>query len=561
MGWDLSCPDWERRLALGQSLVPILPLWDEQANAAVRIFDKLRLSDVIGQPRLADACGDWFRDIVRAVFGSLDPVTKQRMIRELLLLVPKKNSKTSYGALLMLVALLLNERPQATMIMTAPVQSTAEMAFDQIAGAIEADDVLLKKLHIRYHLKTIEHRVTKATLEIMTFDPAVVTGQKCHAVLIDELHALSKFSKADSALRQLRGGMMPFPEAFLLFTTTQSEEQPAGVFANELQNARDIRDGKIGGVLLPVLYEFPVALQQTPEYWENPENWHLVTPNLGRSLSLERLIEDRDAEKRKGDKEYRTWATQHLNVQIGVAIKIAAWNGATYWERCKTAEKLSGKAGLAELLRRSEVVVAGLDGGGNDDMFGLCIMGRDEKSKKWLVWAHAWIQRSVLELRQSEAQTFLDFESDGDLTIIDLPGQDIDDIVEIIIEVEATELLDRIGVDQAGIQDVVTALVDEADIELERIVAVPQGWKLVGTIKTTERRLKSNGIEHFGTRLMNFCLSNARAEPRGNAVIITKQAAGTAKIDPLMAMFNCSALMGMDPKPRKKKFQFFVLGG
>ena len=58
----------------------------------------------------------------------------------------------------------------------------------------------------------------------MTFDPATLTGQKPVAALIDELHVVSKMSKAASALRQLRGGMLPYPEAFMAFITTQSEE-------------------------------------------------------------------------------------------------------------------------------------------------------------------------------------------------------------------------------------------------------------------------------------------------------------------------------------------------
>ena len=65
------------------------------------------------------------------------------MVRELFVLVPKKNSKTSYGALLMLVALLLNLRPRARFIMTAPTQDITELAFGQAEGAVRLDPVLL----------------------------------------------------------------------------------------------------------------------------------------------------------------------------------------------------------------------------------------------------------------------------------------------------------------------------------------------------------------------------------------------------------------------------------
>jgi phage terminase large subunit-like protein len=35
--------------------------------------------------------------------------------------------------------------------------------------------------------------------------------------------------------------------------------------------------------------------------------------------------------------------------------------------------------------------------------------------------------------------------------------------------------------------------------------------------------------------LLAWAVSNARVEPKGNAIVITKQASGAAKIDPLMA--------------------------
>jgi phage terminase large subunit-like protein len=52
---------------------------------------------------------------------------------------------------------------------------------------------------------------------------------------------------------------------------------------------------------------------------------------------------------------------------------------------------------------------------------------------------------------------------------------------------------------------------------------------------------------------MEWCVGNARVEPKGNAILITKQASGTGKIDPLMAGLSAVALMAMNPEARSKR--------
>jgi phage terminase large subunit-like protein len=53
---------------------------------------------------------------------------------------------------------------------------------------------------------------------------------------------------------------------------------------------------------------------------------------------------------------------------------------------------------------------------------------------------------------------------------------------------------------------------------------------------------------HGGRPMMAWCVGNAKVEPSGNAILITKQASGTAKIDPLMALFNAVSLMRFFPE-------------
>lgn len=550
--WDLACPDWADRIRQCRPLIPPLPLDKAEAARAVAIFNRLRVPDVIGQPSFADAAGDWFRDIVAALFGSFDTDALERMLREIFVLVPKKNAKTTGGAALMLTALLMNRRPRAEFLLIGPTQDVSKLAFGQAVGMIDADPdgFLQKRMHVREHLKEIIDRKTRATLKIKTFDPSVLTGVKPAGVLIDELHVMSAMADADRVIGQIRGGLLPNPEGFLVFITTQSERQPAGVFRAELMNARAVRDGRLKGVAsLPVLYEFPPEIATDPEQWQDPAHWRMVTPNAGRSITIQRLAQEFDRARATGEEEVRRWASQHLNIEIGLGLMSDRWAGALYWER-----RAEPDLTLESLLRRSEVAVVGIDGGGMDDLLGLVVLGRERETRRWLCWARAWVHECALVRRKEIAPRLRDFQEQGHLQVIaDDSDADVQAVADIVEQVEATGLLPpkaAIGVDPVGINEIVDELTlrgFDTNPETGRITGIRQGWTLSNTIQSTARGLAKGDIVHAGQPLMAWCVGNAKVEPRGNAIAITKQTAGTAKIDPLMALFNAAALMAMNP--------------
>ena len=135
--------------------------------------------------------------------------------------------------------------------------------------------------------------------------------------------------------------------------------------------------------------------------------------------------------------------------------------------------------------------------------------------------------------------------------MVKAPGDDVAAVADVVCRFKAAGLLpekNAIGVDAAGIGDIVDELTSpERGITLEQIVAVSQGWKLNAAIKTMERKVAGGEVEHCGSPLMAWCVGNAKVEARGNAITITKQAAGSAKIDPLMASFNAGSLMALNP--------------
>lgn len=543
---DFSCPDWVEKLKAGETPMPSVPIDAKKASVAVRIYDQLHLPDVPGQPTFGEVGGDWFRDILQALFGCVDPKTKLRLISELFLLVPKKNSKTTNSAALGLIALMVNEVPNAKMVIIGPTQGVAETCFSQVQGMIDADPELAKMFHVQDHLKKVTYIPTGAKLSVKSFDMNVVTGGIPVFAIIDELHLMSSRSYAKKVIGQIRGGMNK-PNCLLVFITTQSVDEPAGIFRTELNNARAVRDGTTPSEgLLAVLYEFPEEMQvDKTRPFLDPKYWPMVMPNLGRSVFIELLEREYRKAKAKGAEDVQLWLSQHLNIQIGVGLHSDRWAGADYWE--DTAQE---GLTLAEIKASSDVCVVGIDGGGLDDLLGLAVIGRHRETRAWQHWARAWVQKEVLKDRPEIAERLQDFNDAGELVICDDLSIDIEQVADICAELNEAGLLPEVGavgLDPEGVADIVDALAVRGLTD-EQVVPISQGYKLNAAINGLPRKLKKGTFVHGGQTMMAWCVGNAKTELRGNARMVTKQRSGLAKIDPLMATFDAAMLMSRNPE-------------
>lgn len=535
-------PDWAERLQSGRSIIPP-PIFPDQAERALEIFKELKIVDAPGSPTFGESCAEWVFDLVRSVFGAYDEESGRRLVTEWFILVPKKNSKSTIAAGIMLTALILNWRQSAEFAVLAPTVEVANNAYAPARDMVQKDDELDALMHVQTHIKSITHRDSGAVLKVLAADSNTVGGKKSVGTLVDELHLFGKVASAENMLREALGGLASRPEGFVIYLTTQSDEPPAGVFKQKLDYARDVRDGKIiDPGFVPVIFEHPPEMVASKKHLLL-DNLALVNPNMGYSVDQAFLEREFKKAQLSGEESFRGFMAKHGNIEIGLNLRSDRWAGADFWEAQGKYQKLT----LKDLLDRSEVVDVGIDGGGLDDLLGLAVVGRGKNTREWLTWTHAWAHPSVMERRKSEAPRFHDFAKDGNLTLVSDMGQDVDDVAQIVAQINDAGLLDKIGVDQSGLGGIMDALI-EADIAPEKIVGISQGWKMTGAIKTAERKLAEGVLVHGAQPLMAWCVGNARIEPRGNAVIITKQAAGTAKIDPLMALFNAVTLMSLNPE-------------
>lgn len=553
MDWTTACPDWAERLKNGRSIIPA-PIFLDQAEAALAIFKQLQVVDLpktvwdedrqeYRSPNFGECSEQWVFDFVSAIFGAYDAETGNQLIREFFLLISKKNTKSTIAAGIMLTALILCWRSEEEHLILAPTKEVADNSFKPAAGMVRADDDLMDLFHVQDHIRTITHRGTRASLKVVAADTDTVSGKKSGRILVDELWVFGKRANADAMLMEATGGQVSRNEGWVIFLSTQSDEPPAGVFKDKLQYYRDVRDGKIvDRKSLGVLYEFPDDMVEAKAYMR-PENFHITNPNLNRSVSKEWLEDQLRKNAAKQDGSFQKFLAKHLNIEIGMNLRSDRWAGADHWQA-------QGEPALhlGVLLDRSEVVVAGVDGGGLDDLLGLGLLGREKDTGRWLHWGRAWAHPSVLERRQEIAPRLRDFARDGDLVLVKRIGDDVRELAAILKSVHARGLFpdkNSIGLDQIGIS--FETEFDEAGIPEELLVGISQGYKLGGTIKTLERKLAEGMFVHGGKAMMAWCVSNARVEQRANSILITKQASGTAKIDPVMAMLNAAQLLALNP--------------
>lgn len=568
--WTTALPDWEERFKKGMSLLPCGPIFPEYSKVAMAVFRSLYATDVqnpTGEvdpdtgmavpPTYGQISRDWIQDLASVLLGAYDAETGRRLIREALIKVPKKNWKSGLAAGLMLTLMIRNNRQGNTAAIIAPTKDTADNCFLPMKTAIEADPELAQLFHIQPIYRTITHRVTKMSCRVYAADTDSISGKKWAFVIFEELWLLAKRKGAADMVLEATGGQASRPEGLVVSITTESDEEPVGVYHSKLEFARKVRDGLVDAPwFLPLLYEWPKDMIKSKAYLD-PANSHLVNPNYGASVDPEDFQRKMAEAIEAGGEPLRVFLAKRLNVPPSEHMG-GGWAGAEYWN-----QQADRSLTLDRLIELSDAITVGIDGGGLDDLLGLSFCGRHKHSKRKMLVSYALAHPKAVERRKSESERYDRFVKDGSMFIGadgDEASPDLAEMAKRIKKVHKAGLLSGIGIDPAGTGTVLDALAEEK-IDPELIVGVRQGWQIMGSCKTLERWLEDGVVTHDGSALMIWCVSNAKIEASKNASYITKAASGSGKIDPLMATLNAVELMSRNPEAKNKKLVLMTLGG
>lgn len=547
-----SLPDWEQRFRNGESLVPPVTVNEELADRAEALFRSFIVSDLssLTTPtvRMGDITYDMWIKVVRALFGSYDPATGVRGINDIFICIPKKNSKTTAAALIMLTALFMSDRMDNRLVLVAPTIGIADEAFGIGANALRDDPDRFGPhvVEIQDYIRTITRLRTRSKLLVKAASLKAVTGGRQSGTLIDETHVFQTIPHSEDMFVELRGARTTKPDAFTIQITTMAKQEHTGVMLEELNTARAVRDGRadpdVIASSLPVIYEWPEDMLVS-EAWRDSENWWMANPGYGHSVQPLYLKQEyqKAVESGKPDK-MALFASQHLNVPITGNLSEGRWTAADLWDDAVAEFDIT----LDELIERSNLLAVGIDAGGLDDLLALAVIGREKDTRRWLHWQRSWVDTAVFDRRPMLKERFDRYEAEGSLVYMDEaePDKGRRELSELVRSLQDTGKLppkQTIGMDRIGDKLLPDTMVDNG-ITTKRMCAVKQMGYQHGIIRTIEHKLRDGSLVHGGHELMHWCVNNVFLIWRGSSIAITKEHA-VDKIDPISAMLNAADRM------------------
>jgi phage terminase large subunit-like protein len=239
-------------------------------DRAVRFIRSLKHPKSKAQDR-AFQLDPWMERIVRRIYGPVDE-NGNRIVKNVVLLLPRGNRKTSLGAALAILHALGPERVAGGQtIFAASDRKQARLAYDEAVGICEIDRRIKPNVRVADSRNKITHPTSRNVLEAISCDAGTQHGRTPSFVLADELHAWKK----PDLWHVLKTGLVKIPNSLLIVATTAGRGQE-NVAWDIVNYARRVAAGEIDDpATLPILFEPPADAD-----WRDEDVWHAVNPGL-----------------------------------------------------------------------------------------------------------------------------------------------------------------------------------------------------------------------------------------------------------------------------------------
>ena len=275
----------------------------EKANRPIEFIERFcrhSKGKWLGQPVRLEL---WQKALLQAVFGFVDKETGFRRCREFVLLVGRKNGKSTLLAGLGLYMLVGDGEGGAETYCVATKRDQARIVFSEAVNMVSQSPSLRK--HLKKRKTDLYFPVMFGKFEPLASESNSLDGLNSHCVIIDELHAIKDRNLYDV----MRQSMTARTQPLLAMITTAGFVREC-IFDDIYDYACRVLDGVVDDErFLAFLYE----LDDRSE-WTDFRAWEKANPGLGAIKSYDELAAN--VERAKYDQNFLpTVLTKDFNVR------------------------------------------------------------------------------------------------------------------------------------------------------------------------------------------------------------------------------------------------------
>ncbi|ODN68842.1 terminase large subunit [Methylobrevis pamukkalensis] len=438
----------------------------------------------------------WQERIVRKIYGPCHE-DGRRIARNVVILLPRGNRKTSLGAALSLLHLFGPERIDGGQVnLAAADRKQARIAFDEAVSICRQDRKITAAVEFQDYKNRVTFPKAGTVLEALSSDAGTQHGRTPSFSLVDELHAWPKRELWDV----IRTGLVKTAGSLLVVITTAGRGQE-NIAHDIIDYARKVSRGEIDDpATLPVLFEADPNAD-----WRDEDLWRQVNPGLADGFpDIEGLRQlAREAENRPSDRD----AFRQLHLNMWLDHSSSPFVDMAVYDRGAEPIDVAALAGRPCWI--------GVDMSTTTDLTAVVAAFRDEDDG-YTVLPFFFCPADNLRARADrDGVPYPRWAEAGHM--IPTPGNAVD---YRTVEAKIRDLCDRFDVreiafDRAYAMPVMSPLLDD-DFP---VTTLQLGWVTQSpALNELERAIVTGTFRHGGQPVLRWCFQNVaiQTDPAGN---------------------------------------------
>lgn len=453
----------------------------------IETFCKHTKSPFNGQPFLLEL---WEKALIQTAYGFKMKDTGLRRFNEVILLVARKNGKTTFIAALDLAEFFLSSGG-VDIVCASNTTEQANILFEEINNMREQSSSLSKDTRSKKNIFFIYSPKTKNKIKKLSAQSRNKDGYNIEVGCIDEVHEMTD-SKVYDAIKQSQSTK----KEPLIFIITTEGTTVGGFLDTKLDYSRKMIKGEIDDErVLPWLY----TQDSAQEIYEDHKSWQKSNPSLG-VVKLRSYLEDVMNKARHDLSTRVTMLCKDFN------IKQADSGSWLSYDDLNNEERFS----LEDL--RDSYAVGGVDLSSTTDLTAAVLVIQKRDSNKKYVISHFFMPSGVLDKRITEDNVPYDiWVKRGLVTLTEGNQNDFSLVTKwfmMMIQSYGIRPL-WVGYDPWNSQYWIKEM-EDLGFNMEK---VRQGiYSLSEPMKQMEADLKNELVVYDNNPILKWCLSNTQAK-------------------------------------------------